>query len=214
MVEIGLADVAERLGITKRTVNQQVHNGRIAARRVSGVWLVTEDEVERYRRVSLGRKDNQKRPLEERFWSYVRKARGCWLWTGTTRDKRYGALFLVKPTRRYKPAHRISWEIHNGPIPEGMEVCHRCDNGMCVRPDHLFLGTRAENAHDMAVKGRSPSGPAHGMARKARITDAMVRDIRHRYASGETQTALGKEYGVSQHYVSRIVRGERRGHVS
>lgn len=208
-----VVEAAAALGITPRTLYTQLERGRISGRRSGHTWLLTRREVERYRVDSLGRKDTQAKPLEERFWSYVRKTRTCWLWTGTSRDKRYGCLFMVKPTRRYVAAHRISWELHYGPVADGMEVCHTCDNGMCVRPDHLFLGTRAENAADMASKGRSPKGTDHGMARKARITDEMVRDIRRRAAAGETQTALGKEYGVSQHYVSRIVRGERRGHV-
>ena len=210
---MGVIDAAERLGITKRTVNQQIHNGKLAARRVSGVWLVTEQEVERYRRVSLGRKDNQKKPLEERFWRYVEKGPLCWNWTGTSRDGRYGSLFLVKPHRHYKPAHRISWELHNGPIPEGLEVCHKCDNGMCVRPAHLFLGTRAENATDMARKGRSPKGADHPNVRKARMTDELVREIRRRHAAGERQVSLAREFGFHQSYVSNIVNRKQRGHV-
>lgn len=121
---------------------------------------------------------------------------------------------MVRPTRHYKPAHRISWELHNGPIPDGMEVCHRCDNGFCVRPEHLFLGTRAENAADMAYKGRAASGARHGMAIRAKITDAMVRAIRFRYAAGERQGDLAIEYGVSQAYISDIAARRVRKHVA
>lgn len=212
--DMTVTEAAEALGLKPSTLYGQLRRGVLRGRRSGSTWLLTRREVGRYRRLYLGHKDNHRQDFMARFWSKVRRTRTCWLWIGTTRDKRYGCLFVVKPKRRYVPAHRISWELNNGPIPEGMEICHTCDNGLCVRPDHLFLGSRAENANDMARKGRAANGERHGMAKKARITDEMVRDIRQRAANGETQVSLGKEYGVSQHYISRIVNRQRRRHVS
>lgn len=89
----------------------------------------------------------------ERFWRYVQKGEGCWNWSGPTTGlhSHYGAIWV---NNSYQRAHRYSWELHNGPIPEGLLVCHTCDNPLCVRPDHLFLGSYADNAHDMHAKGR------------------------------------------------------------
>lgn len=89
--------------------------------------------------------------LEQRFWNKVQKTDGCWIWTGYRNKAGYG-MFMMPD--RVHLAHRVAWMFAYGAIPEGMQVCHHCDNPACVRPDMLFLGTNADNQRDSVRKGR------------------------------------------------------------
>jgi hypothetical protein len=110
-------------------------------------------------------------------------------------------------------AHRLSWELHRGPIPEGLKVLHSCDNPPCSNPEHLWLGTPAENNADRDRKGRLIvlRGEAQ---RNARLTAAAVRDIRTRYARREAKPgALAAEYGMGRSTIWRVIRREAWRHL-
>ena len=111
-------------------------------------------------------------------------------------------------------AHRVSWELHNGPIPKGAQVCHHCDNPACVRPDHLFLGDHLANARDRDAKGRSAN--LHGERNpKAKLTEADVREIRRIWDSSPRHSMMGlpEQFGVSQSAIQFIVHRRSWKHV-
>lgn len=156
----------------------------------------------------------QARPLEVKFWEKVKKSDGCWLWTASLSAGRYGEMNDRK--RGHIKAHRLSWELHNGSIPDGLEVCHKCDNTLCVRPDHLFLGSHDDNMQDMMRKGRHRVVPKYGSSNPmAKLTESQVAEIRRLYDSdgvhtkaysGDfSQSKLAKRFGVSRAAISLIV---------
>ena len=132
--------------------------------------------------------------LEERFFAKVNKTETCWLWTASKHPKGYG--HFGGPQLR---AHRMSWVIHHGSIPEGLQVLHKCDNPSCVNPKHLFLGTNLDNMRDCAKKGRRINRGTKNP--RAKITEDDVRSIR---ADERRQVDIAKQYGLAQTTVSDI----------
>jgi hypothetical protein len=141
-----------------------------------------------------------------RFWEKIDiplDGNACWPWLGALSSNGYGNVNLGGKTVR---AHRVAWVLANGPIPDGMCVCHACDNPRCVNPIHLWLGTHGDNSRDMAAKGRC-GGDQRGEANHhARLTDRDVLAIRRLAATGTlTQAEIGCRYGVTPSSVGNIV---------
>lgn len=153
------------------------------------------------------------RPLEERFWEKVRKTEGCWLWTASTAEFGYGAIGAGGKHGKILRAHRVSYEIANGPIPAGLCVLHRCDNPGCVNPDHLFLGTNQDNHKDMIEKGRNSHRALHGEnSHRSKLTLVQVEEIRT-YVSREVhrrgaQREMAIKFGVTDATISLIVKNQ------
>lgn len=147
----------------------------------------------------------------QRFWDYVLKTADCWYWFGyrfpTTG---YGGLRVGSKktgTRRMVLTHRLSYELHRGPIPDGLLACHTCDNPACCRPDHLFLGTHLDNVQDMDRKGRRVRKGSPGALNPRAVLDPdKAREIFDRYiAGGIGHVALAREYSVSRTTIWRVV---------
>lgn len=139
------------------------------------------------------------------FWEKVDQSAGpdgCHLWTANKVTGGYGR---VGVERRHQLAHRVAWELTNGPIPPGMVVCHRCDTPGCVNPRHLFLGTDDDNTADRVAKGRGArnGGMKNG---QARLDEGTVLAIRSDSARGIPYDALVARYGIGKSQISRIVR--------
>lgn len=138
---------------------------------------------------------------------------GCWLFTGSLDTSGYG-LIGVGGSGNIGKAHRESYKIHRGPIPDDMQVCHHCDVRSCINPGHLFLGTLQDNMDDRDRKGRHVPMPGmmHGMHK---LTDDQVRSIKAEYARGGiSMRALGKKYGVTKFPIQRIINGEGWKHIN
>jgi hypothetical protein len=170
-------------------------------------------------------KEHRKRPLADRFWEKVQKGTDsdCWPFIGTRNNKGYG-MFQQKIDGAHgkRLAHRVSYELNIGPVPNGLFVLHRCDNPPCVNPRHLFIGDRSDNSRDMYSKGRwsmDPSkrvpppricGDKHHLrrhpekvmrgelAKNAKLTDDLVRQYRAQLASGKALRQLARETGLAR----------------
>ena len=129
----------------------------------------------------------------QRFWKKVQKTDGCWLWTGY-RDAEGRGQISTSGYNTPIRAHIASWILHKGPVPDGLCVCHTCDNPPCVNPDHLWIGTKADNSADMVSKGRA-------QGRKRKLTWESVNEIRQ---SDFPRHTLALMFGVSQTMISLV----------
>lgn len=155
-----------------------------------------------------------------RFWEYVIKGQtpnDCWQWKGSTNSDGYGS--ITQKEKRWG-AHRFSWMVHFGDIPNGLHVLHKCDNPPCTNPEHLFLGTNLDNIKDSVSKGRRKyppkhsnipaKGSGHGMAK---LSEREVLQIRLAVASGATQQSQAVTFNVSKHTVCLIIKRKTWRHV-
>jgi hypothetical protein len=146
---------------------------------------------------------------ETAFWEKVNKQGPilsdilgpCWVWTGC-KDHRpvaaYGQFNIQGKRRR---AHVFAWMLEHGAVPEGMKVCHKCDNGLCVRETHLFLGTQKQNIHDAMQKGRHIKGETCG---HAKLTEIQVHEIRHTNFAQYTSNEIAAQYRVTRATINHI----------
>lgn len=189
---------------------------------------LTVVQISRQNRHCSSRCGNSARvkPPTERFWRFVPElGNGCQQWTGQILANGYGAMRSGGKGLPLIYAHRLSWQVQRGPIPEGLWVLHHCDNPPCVRIDHLFLGTPKDNTLDMLSKGRGPTGDRNGSKRHpesiprgsqktmARLTENDVLAIRASHAAGILQREIAAEYGVAPSLISGILSKKRWRHV-
>jgi hypothetical protein len=166
--------------------------------------------------VNLGGRVYQRKPFHDRLWAQI-EVRGpdeCWPWTGGTTDG-YGYISLGGHGGRKVQVHRAVWEEANGPIPDGLCVCHSCDNRPCCNLRHHFLGTRGDNLADMRAKGRQGTYDRRGGSNpRVKLTEDDVRAIRERYAAGGVgQVELAREYGVGKTTIGHILMRRNWAHI-
>lgn len=149
-------------------------------------------------------------PIEQRFWTKVKKTNGCWLWTGQIDHHGYGRIRLDQQIKLL--ASRVSWEIHNGKILDGLLVLHKCDNPSCVNPDHLFLGTHKDNVADMIAKGRRGNNSSaisgernHNTVLTWKIVMAIRKEFARLPKRYGVKRELGRKYGMTGENIHSIV---------
>lgn len=144
--------------------------------------------------------------LHDRFMQYVDDN---WQWTGCKTKSGYGRIGIDYKTVR---AHRVSYELFKGPIPDGMYVLHSCDDPGCVNPDHLHLGTAYENRQEMLSRNRSnfAYGEKHG---RAKLSEDQVKEIKKKAKAGQSKPSIAAEYAICKEMVYNIIRGTNWKHL-
>jgi hypothetical protein len=223
-------EASDILGIKKSTVNKMIQEHLLTPIKIKHRNFLSQHEIDRYlaERRHRGAQPHNKNcqhgknllptrkriPLETRFWKNVKKGHQdeCWEWKGPKNLDGYGDILIE---RKHIGAHRVSYEIHCGPIPNGLWVLHKCDNPPCCNPNHLFLGTARDNIHDMMSKGRSSNknkalGSQNG---KSKLAESDITDIRQQFSNGTPYRHIAKSYNVSVSCICDIIYRKTWKHV-
>lgn len=139
--------------------------------------------------------------FDQRFWRRVDKTPTCWNWIGPVSNRGYGLLHHVD---KMKKCNRIVWIITNGEIPKGIHVLHKCDNTLCVRPSHLFLGTHTDNMRDCIKKGRGNKARGERVT-NSKLTESQVLHMRKLDSCGHASSQLSRKFGVAYNTVRHVV---------
>jgi hypothetical protein len=200
---------AKKLGLDVYYTGTLCRNGHIAPRKTrTGVCVQCKKEYDRQHYLSrrvLKKATTPEQRILDNFFRYFTtgEKNECWLWQGSTMPTGYGQVqstFQRQYSHRY--AHRLSYELFVGSIPAGMKVCHRCDNPPCVNPNHLFVGTDADNHRDKVNKDRHSRGESHGASK---LTDDIVKALRE--GTIKPSTMLARELGVTPSQLYRVRNG-------
>lgn len=175
------------------------------------IQIIAKTHAEEGGQIFVGRRGGKiTLKISDKFWCRVDRSHGpdsCWVFCGHTSGGGHGHVRIGTGKKgTLIGAHRLAWILINGAIPQGLCVCHRCDNPPCCNPKHLFLATALENFDDMRQKGRARGGSLVGTTNKnSKLTDEQVAEIRTAYQNGTLQRELAKQYGVAQTSISYIV---------
>jgi len=151
----------------------------------------------------------------DRLWERIDRVGDCWVFTGMKTNKGYGKIRVgsrTDGTRKMVSSHRLSWELTNGKIPDGMHVLHRCDNPSCINPAHLFLGSNQDNMSDMANKGRSRKSIGV-LNPSVKLTEEQVREIKLRLKNGESVVSMEDDYPVGRELLYHIKNNRNWSHI-
>lgn len=141
----------------------------------------------------------------KRFWARVIKTKSCWNWIGFIDNRKRGRIgFVIAGVNNYYRPYRVVYELLVGPIPPGLVICHKCDNPICLNPDHLFAGTQKDNIHDAIMKNRFARGEKHGQSKLTKSQVTQIRKLDRGPWGRPRRSDIAAKFGISAKQVERI----------